>query len=223
MKAVLFDLYGTLIDIHTDEESNLFWRKFANKTKKYKKIDYLELKLEYLTLCKKYQESKEEIEILDVFKELFNVDLDISKKIALVFRKLSTEYIKLYKGVIDLLKELKELNIPIYVLSNAQSSFTIKEMKKLSIYDFFNGIAISSDYGIKKPNKEFYKNAIIDFNIADYEIYMVGNDYECDIAPALELGIKTIFISSNLTFNHQEKKDLDSFNKIEIINKIINN
>ena len=221
MKAVLFDLYGTLIDIHTNEESFSFWKKFAKKTKKYKEYDYLELKLEYLNVCAKYQHKKEEIEILDVFTELFNVDISIAKKIAVIFRKASTEYIRLYKGVKDLLKELRQANVSIYALSNAQSSFTINEIKKLGIYDFFDRIAISSDYGIKKPNKEFYKNAINDFKINDYELYMVGNDYECDIAPSKELGIKTIFIASNLTFKYQEKKDLDSFDKIKIKKMII--
>lgn len=221
MKAVLFDLYGTLIDIHTDEESFSFWKKIAKKTKKYKDYDYLELKLAYSNICAKYQYEKEEIEILDVFTELFNVDISTAKKIALIFRKASTEYVRLYKGVKDLLKELKQSNISIYVLSNAQSSFTINEIKKLGIYDLFDGIAISSDYGIKKPNVLFYKNAINNFNINECELYMIGNDYECDIAPAKELGIKTIFISSNLTFKYQEKKDLSSFDKIKIKKMII--
>ena len=35
MKNIIFDLYGTLIDIYTNESSNTFWKRCANKFKKY--------------------------------------------------------------------------------------------------------------------------------------------------------------------------------------------
>ena len=93
MNSIMFDLYGTLIDIHTDEAPDLFWESFAEAVKEYKQYDYLELKKEYLSLCSKLEEEKEEIEILDVFEKLFTVSREISCEIALIFRKLSTKYI----------------------------------------------------------------------------------------------------------------------------------
>ena len=35
----MFDLYGTLIDIHTDESPDVFWESFALSTKKYKEYE----------------------------------------------------------------------------------------------------------------------------------------------------------------------------------------
>ena len=65
MDSIMFDLYGTLIDINTDESPDLFWESFALATAKYKAYDYLELKKEYLSICEVLQKEKEEIEILD--------------------------------------------------------------------------------------------------------------------------------------------------------------
>ena len=48
MKFVIFDLYGTLMNIHTDEEKESFWIHLANAFKKYKKYDPSILKEEYL-------------------------------------------------------------------------------------------------------------------------------------------------------------------------------
>lgn len=219
MKNIMFDLYGTLIDINTDEEDTAFWIKL-NKKFKYSN-DFFDLKNDYLKECIRLSNDKEEIEILDVFKFLFkNYD---ANSVALYFRKKSTSYIRLYKNVIKLLKELKAKGYKLYVLSNAQASFTMPEMKKLKIYKYFDDIAISSDYTVKKPNKEFYTNALNKFNIIPSDTIMIGNDYECDIAPAKELGIKTIFIKSNLTPKNQNQKyDLDGFDYNKLINLIIN-
>ena len=217
MDSIMFDLYGTLIDINTDESPDLFWESFALATAKYKAYDYLELKKEYLSICEVLQKEKEEIEILDVFEKLFTVSREISCEIALIFRKLSTKYIKKYIGVDKLLTKLKENGHKIYLLSNAQNAFTIPEMKELDLIKYFDGIAISSDYGVKKPNKDFYLKAMKKFNLEAKNTWMIGNDYECDIKPAQELGLRTIFIKSNLTFSHCEKADIKKFSYRKLI------
>ena len=217
MDSIMFDLYGTLIDINTDESPDLFWESFALATAKYKAYDYLELKKEYLSICEVLQKEKEEIEILDVFEKLFTVSRETSCEIALIFRKLSTKYIKKYIGVDKLLTKLKENGHKIYLLSNAQNAFTIPEMKELDLIKYFDGIAISSDYGVKKPNKDFYLKAMKKFNLEAKNTWMIGNDYECDIKPAQELGLRTIFIKSNLTFSHCEKADIKKFSYRKLI------
>lgn len=220
MDAILFDLYGTLIDIRTDESKDSFWKKFANETKIYKEYDYLKLKEKYLYLCKHYEKFSEEIELLEVFKDLFFADETTARRIALIFRRLSRKYYRLYFGAKKLLKKLKK-NYKIYLLSNAQSCFTIDEMTKLGIYTLFDGIAISSDYKIKKPNEEFFKAAIKDFNIND-QITMIGNDYNCDILPAKNIGLKTIYIETRISPGKVECEKIKGFNWRKIYRKIIN-
>ncbi len=136
--------------------------------------------------------------------------------IAYNFRKLSTKYIKLYDGVIELLEELKNNNdYNLYVLSNAQTIFTLKELEELGIKDYFKKIFISSDYGIKKPNLEFFKKAKLKTSMASHYL-MIGNDLECDILPAKSLNFKTIFIESNLTPKNDYKEKLKGFDSKKI-------
>ncbi|MBD5390561.1 HAD family hydrolase [bacterium] len=220
MKAVLFDLYGTLIDIHTDEESTKFWNKISKITQKYHKYNPIELKEKYITICKEKSLVREEIDILEVFEELLFISKEQATQIAWAFRKASTKYIHLYKGVKKLLKRLKNEGVCLYVLSNAQEAFTIPELKKLRIESLFDGIAISSSYGVKKPNVEFFKGAIDDFGIQG-EIWMIGNDADCDIHPAKELGLRTIFIESNLTPFNEEEDKMIGFQFKQIFNTIL--
>ncbi|MGM9969713.1 MAG: HAD family hydrolase [Anaeroplasma sp.] len=221
MAAILFDLYGTLVNIKTDENRNVFWKRFCNKTKKYKSYNYMDLKKKYLSLCEEFEQNDEEIEIMDVFSKLYPYSKNKLSYIALLFRRLSRKYYKLYPGVKKLLNSLKQ-NHNIYLLSNAQASFTINELKQLGIYNLFDGIAISSEYKMKKPNEEFFKKAIMNFNITTEDIWMVGNDFQCDILPAKNLNLKTIFIKSNLTpINQYDETGLYGFD-YKIILEIIN-
>ncbi len=219
MKNVIFDLYGTLIDIHTDEQNDMFWNRFAKKTKKYKAYSSKDLKNKYLLLCEEKQKEIEELDIIDVFKELYDTDDIKANEIALIFRKYSTKYIRLYKGVKKLLRRLKKERFNLYVLSNAQEAFTMPELEKLKIKKYFKNIAISSVYGVKKPNIAFYKEAFNRFEIENG--IMIGNDIECDILPARQIGLKTIFIKSNLTFDVFIEPDFEGFDYEKIYQKII--
>lgn len=222
-KAVLWDLYGTLIDIHTDEESNRFWQRFAKKMCRIKAYDPTDLKQIYQKYCRLAEEEKEEIDVLPVFQALFDIDEKQASKVCWLFRRLSTSYIRLYPGVLKLLKKLKKQGIALYVLSNAQASFTMPELEKLKIKRFFNGIALSSDYGIKKPNKNYYEQALQTFGLNDQEIWMIGNDYECDVKPARLLGLNSIFIESNLTPPCDQHSTMKNFQAKAIYKQIVIN
>lgn len=192
---IIFDLYGTLMNIHTDEERASFWTKFAKKMNKYKEYNGEELRKEYLSICAELQKEIEEIDILKVFDQLYpNAK---KEEVAVLFRKLSTDFIHPYFGVKRLLKKLKDDGHHIYLLSNAQASFTNYELDRFKLKKYFDGIFLSSDYGIKKPNLEYYKKLIETFNLDISKSIMIGNDYQNDILPPKELGLRAIYIESN--------------------------
>ena len=220
MKNIIFDLYGTLIDIYTNESSKAFWIKCANKFKKYKAYKPNKLKKDYLYLCNLFSKEKEEIDLLLVFKKLFDAEDDVALKIAKDFRRLSIKKIKIFSGAYNLLNDLKKLGYRIYLLSNAQKCFTEYELKKFKIDKFFNDIFISSEYGIKKPNLDFFKALLKKNNIKD--AIMIGNDYFADIIPASRLGLKTIYIETGTSKKTLNVPKINGFIKKNILIKIKN-
>ncbi len=220
MKDIIFDLYGTLIDIYTNENSKTFWKRIANKFRKYKFYIPTKLKNEYLRICNEYSLQYEEIDLLCVFKKLFEVEDDIAYEIAKYFRRISIKKIKLFNGAYELLNTLNKLGYKIYLLSNAQDCFTKHELKKYKIDVFFQDIAISSNYHIKKPNLEFFKALIEKNNIKD--AIMIGNDYLCDIIPALRLGLKTIYVETGTSKKTLNVPKIKGFNKDKILIEIKN-
>lgn len=222
----IFDLYGTLVDIHTNEKSKVLWNKlslFYSFNGGMYSPD--ELKISYLNNVKEKQKSLShtkypDFPIENVFKILYEnkgiiPSEDLVKSTAQFFRVLSIKYLRLYDGVINLLELLQEKRKNIYLLSNAQRVFTLYEMKVLGIDKYFNEIYFSSDHYICKPDAKFFKKLIDDLNLDVEKSIMIGNDHICDIEGANSVGLDTLYIHSNQSHNiHDIKEPLECTYKI---------
>ena len=237
-KNIIFDLYGTLIDIKTDEDSSSFWHlitDFYKKNKANYKQD--ELKSTYLFLCNKYKKKITkikktdyvDIELYFVFRKLYLLKKihptpKLVKETMNYFRIKSTKHIKLYDHVKELLALLTNKKCNLYVLSDAQRYFTIPEIKKLGINKYFKDIYISSIYRISKPNKDYFEILIDKHNLNKEETIYIGNDYNKDIIGARNANIKSIYVKSNLSpkDDYIYKKEIGNFvssgNLLDIIN-----
>lgn len=210
----IFDLYGTLVDIRTDESADIFWKKVADIYASHgAKYDAKELKTNYhkFARCEEHREhfthplyKNIEIDLERVFKRLYSkkgvkATKEIIDDTAIRFRKASTEFIKLYDGVIDLLESLKKAGKNIYLLSNAQRCFTYPELVELEIVDYFDGIFISSDHSCCKPSKVFFDKLLNTFNLEKEKSIMIGNDCISDMGGAKKAGIDALYIHQEIS------------------------
>ena len=201
MKNFVFDLYGTLIDIRTDEYSEKFKTKYLKYLKKFGAgptfFEKLYSILSSFSGC-------EEPDILSVLLKAVEesggrMTKQSAEEAALKFRKLSTHRLKLYGGVKKLLKGLKSRGAKIYLLSNAQASFTVYELKRLGIYNLFDGIELSSDFGKKKPSPEFFAHLVGKYSLDVAETVYTGNDIDCDIVPSKGAGMYAVYINTAIS------------------------
>ncbi len=217
----IFDLYGTLVDIHTDEENLQLWEKMASYLEDNFETQYTakELKADYARICKEEEDKLKElnhalfpeIKIEKVWLRLINKeenvlsdeDDDKIKKLCIFFRETSRDKFQVYDGVFELFAELRKQGKKIFLLSNAQRSFTEKELKDTGLYDKFDDIFISSDKGIKKPQKEFLEKLMEENELSPQKSVMVGNDIYSDVGVAFKNSIHSIFLN---TYNYSEKR-----------------
>ena len=199
----IFDLYGTLVDIHTDEENEKLWEALAEYYGKYgANYTAKEIQTDYLAKVAELLDVSEEIRVEEVFHQLFtakNVVADeaLVLKTCRFFRDTSTEYIKLYPWSLPILEKLKAEGKGIYLLSNAQRSFTEHELDTLGLTKYFDVIMISSDCGIKKPNLMFFKMLMKRCGLRSKECLFIGNDETCDIFGARKAGMDTFYLHTN--------------------------
>lgn len=211
----IFDLYGTLVDIHTDEDSPRLWKSMAEQYRRRGagwepealRDGYLRLvgELEGASALRgDAHEAHPEIQIEEVFRRLYQekgVDPapEAVERTGLEFRRRSTRYLRLYPGAAELLRGLRAQGRGVWLLSNAQGLFTRWELDRLGLTGLFDGVYLSSDYGCKKPDPRFFRILLEGRGIDPGSAVMVGNDGRCDIEGARALGLDTIYIRSNLS------------------------
>lgn len=215
-ETCIFDLYGTLVDIHTDEEQEEVWERLALFYGYYGAFySAEELRERFRETVSGMEradvrrradahEAFPEIQIEKVFLKLFldkgaEADRTLAVHAGQFFRVLSTEYIRLYEGAGELLELLKSHGKKLYLLSNAQKIFTEYELRALDIFRFFDGIFISSDYGCKKPDRAFFEKLLVSGGIQRENAVMIGNDGICDVEGAHRAGLPALYIHSNLS------------------------
>ena len=183
----IFDLYGTLVDIHTNEKKAYLWKKmslfFGMKGAAY---EPKELRMAYETKIKEQEAALKmecrgshvpEIDIADVFRQLFE-DQAVSV----------TEE--------EMLQRLKDAGKKVFLLSNAQALFTAPEISLLGLTKYFDGILLSSDAGVKKPDPAFYEMLLKQYHLDPAECLMTGNDDIADCHGAASAGIASRYVAT---------------------------
>ena len=209
----VFDLYGTLADIWTDEESPRLWAAFSWDLRlRGAQWAPKELKEAWRRLCAESLAEKEaalkrkglegpgEADIHQVFRRLgalrgVRMSQRETDDLARHFRALSLRRLRLYPGAKALLTALKENGKRTILLTNAQSAFTVPELKYLGIHDLFDHILISSDHGVRKPSPAFF-GALSDCGVRPETAVMVGNDDESDCQGAARFGMDSLYLST---------------------------
>ncbi len=135
---------------------------------------------------------------------------DISRYVAFCYNFYSLGR-DLYDGVTDALSGLKQNNITLGILSNAQFytpidlTLLIREQSN-GKYEDFNELFdpdltfFSYEYGVAKPNQILFRrlfDALYEFQILPSQTVLVGNDLLLDIKPAIEAGMKTAFFTGD--------------------------
>ena len=217
---LVFDLYGTLVDIHT-EENDLVWEKTAFYFGFYgARYTGSELKSAFEAALKRREakagqsyECFPDIPFETVMAELFrekgvteNVDT-LGINAAQLFRISSLDYIKLYPHALEALAKLRKAGYRLWLLSNAQAIFTAYELRLLGLGDQLDGIYLSSNYQCRKPDLRFYQALISDRDLDVSKTMMIGNDRQTDIAGAKAAGMATLYMHTDLTPRDQAEAD----------------
>ena len=192
----IFDLYGTLIDIWTDESRPELWEGVASLIGDGEERAEA-VRREYTELCRsRHKGGYHEINLLEVFEEMLasrDVSTSVAPDLAFEFRRMSMVHLRTFPGVAEMLRALREVG-RVYLVSNAQSCFTLDELRSTELYDLFDGILISSDAGVKKPCGKIFEIAFEKFGITAEDSIYVGNDMRDDILGASSVGMRTLYI-----------------------------
>lgn len=187
-KAVILDLYGTLIYL-------------ANETKAYAKL-FAQLGLQNQIDVKQARRIAltEDFEGLAGFITRIKQDanLDIQEYEDMVQKELLSA--ALYPETMLVLEELRNRNIKLGLISNLASPYK-KPFFSLGLDNYFEKVLFSCEIGLMKPDKKIYQMMIDYFAINPSDALMAGDKIYADVDGPQSIGIQAVHLDRNNNYS----------------------
>ncbi len=91
------------------------------------------------------------------------------------------------------LQELREMEVPLYVVSNWDIELA-KVLEDLGWTDYFEGVVASAVFGVEKPEAKIFEEALRASGVDRSRAVHVGNDPLTDVQGASAAGLDTVFV-----------------------------
>ncbi len=214
IRALLFDVNGTLIDIETDEGLEEIYRAIGHFLM-YQGISLRrwEVRDLYFQLMQQQRarsaETFAEWDAVEVWREfLQNKASNYTRSLppekleqlplflAELHRGIARKRLRLYPQVQETLDQLRSC-YSMAVVSDAQSAYAVPELRAVGLLNYFDPIIVSGDYGYRKPDTRLFQKALDALQVRPEQALFLGNDLYHDIFGAQQVGMKAILISYN--------------------------
>ena len=198
IRAVAFDVNGTLVKILADDDEERIFRAAAHfLTYQGIGLHRHELREIYFQIMKEQlrasPERYPEFDAVGIWQSIiddhgtdFTRALPAGKLqqmplfLAEMSRGISRRRLGLYPYVREVLDVLRE-RCPLAIVTDAQSTYARGELHKVGLLGYFDPIIVSGDHGYRKPDRRLFQLALDGMAVAAGNALYVGNDMYRDI------------------------------------------
>jgi putative hydrolase of the HAD superfamily len=215
IKAVLFDLYNTLLEIRTDEGNREVWEKLA-RFLRYRRLR-ADAEHMYSTYFSQVEISKSEcpeehaeVDVVGIFGTMltemgYQGPPSFHEEVTQLFRTLSIVRFATFPDTFPSLSALQQ-RFKLGLVSDAQRAFFDPEVAMTGLHPFMNVIVVSSDYGYRKPDPRLFFKALEILAVPAEQAVYVGDNVGRDICGAKNAGMGAVLINRN---GYQEELESD--------------
>lgn len=206
--AVLFEPYGTLLEIETDERD---WYAYLNLSRflEYRGVRYSADELRWLWFEKISSQLASgegrfpEANVRAVWRHLLAARADgctpkdgrehetFLTDVVLLHRALTRRTLRLMEGVRPMLDALKQ-TVKLGLVTDSQPDYILPELRTTGIAGYFSTVVISGTHGCRKPDTRLFDEATAVLGVAPEQAVFVGVDTGRDIAGARAAGLRTV-------------------------------
>lgn len=190
VKAVFFDLDGTLLDRDTSVRQfvEAQYDRLIDRLGHIPKADYV---ARFIALdCrghvwkdKVYQALAEEFKIGDISWQTLLEDYETQFQFHCVP----------FYGLLEMLSELKQQKYLLGIVTNGFKVFQCRSIDELGIKDYLDVVLVSEEEKVRKPQVEIFQKAMDSLNVSASESVFVGDNPKADIAGAKRAKMSAIW------------------------------
>jgi putative hydrolase of the HAD superfamily len=215
IKAVIFDLDGTLLDRDASVEQFIAiqYDRLSHNLSHIAKNDYIARFIEldchgYVWKDKVYQQLVEEFQIDGLTWQMLLQD----------YEQQFQHHCIPFSGLVEMLILLRKQGYLLGIISNGRGEFQAHAIEGLGIQDYFDVILISEFEQIRKPEAEIFHRAAQRLGVIHQDCVFVGDNPEADIIGAKNAGMKVIW-KRNLSWQESKEADaiVDELHEIPVI------
>jgi putative hydrolase of the HAD superfamily len=119
---------------------------------------------------------------------------DLARGIATDYRAARTEAIAPYPGAMEVLDRLKSRGTKMALITNGNAVAQRRSVERWGLPAYFDCIVIEGEFGCGKPDERVFRHALTSCGVEPAHTWMVGDNLEADIAPAVALGMHAVWI-----------------------------
>jgi putative hydrolase of the HAD superfamily len=207
-KAILLDLDDTIISFDYGIDLDGCWRSVCGK---HLKVDGNELERMIGLIKQKAkwywsEPERHRIGRLDLVKARIEIvsgalgetiiqGSGLAEQIATEYGLIRDEAVTLFPGAIETLQFFRDKGMKLALITNGSSQAQRKKIDRFGLASYFECILIEEEFGVGKPNQEVYMHAMEQLAVRADEAWMIGDNYEWEVAAPQKLGIRSVWIN----------------------------
>jgi len=222
MKAIIFDLFGTLIDLRSDELAHKELSKYLSLIHgTFNFEEHLRLYHEYAS--KGLSSVKAVWKALEKLACIHNFSIKLSMKdIEELHIKYHVKYSILFNDAIKALEMAKRAVDILGLVSDADVAVVNAILEHLGIKKYFNAIVTSEELSIRKPDPRLFLEVSRRLSVRPEKCVVIGDSWK-DVEGGKKAGMKVVLLlrSGKAKWSSPYKPDYEAKDLVEAVSKAL--